>query len=182
MSAEWFYKNLNCAIIVSIRHPAAFVASLKIKGWEFDFNNFLQQRSLMNSYLENFRPEIEDLSRDKYEIIDQGILLWNAIYSTVKKYQMKYENQWLFIKHEDLSYHPLQEFEEIFDFLDLQFDEGVKNWVKETSQSNTKSGFKRNSVENIKEWKSRLNKSEIEYIKEKTYPLWSNFYTEEDWL
>ncbi|MEO2064660.1 MAG: sulfotransferase domain-containing protein [Christiangramia sp.] len=181
MSAEWMYSNLNCDVIVSIRHPAAFVASLKIKGWEFDFNNFLQQDSLMNSYLYDFKTEIKYFSIDKYNIIEQGALLWNIIYSTVINYQKKYENRWVFVKHEDLSSQPINEFEKIFSFLDLEMNEGVKNWINETTNSKSKTGFKRNSKENINAWKNRLNESEIAYIKERTRPVWHHFYTEEDW-
>src|SRR5690606_16487469 len=33
MSAEWFYENMDAYIVISVRHPAAFVASLKVKYW-----------------------------------------------------------------------------------------------------------------------------------------------------
>lgn len=181
MSAEWIYHNINCDVIVSIRHPAAFVASLKVKGWEFDFNNFLKQDSLMDYFLENFKTEIKNFARDKYSIIEQGALLWKIIYSAVINYQKKYKNKWIFVKHEDLSSQPINEFENIFSFLDLEMNEGVKNWINETTHSKSKTGFKRNSKENINAWKHRLNESEIEYIKKRTSPVWQHFYTEEDW-
>lgn len=181
MSSEWYFKELNCDIIVSIRHPAAFVASLKIKDWHFDFNNFLEQEALMNSHLTKYRSEIENHATSNYAIIQQGVLLWNTIYSTVLDFQKKYGDQWLFVKHEEVSYNPLTEFKRIFDFLDLEMNAAVRNWIQETSYSGVKDGFKRNSKENIKTWRERLTRDEIAYIKETTNPIWSKFYNEEDW-
>ena len=39
MSCEWLAETFNMDVIVVIRHPAAFVASLKVAGWEFAFVN-----------------------------------------------------------------------------------------------------------------------------------------------
>lgn len=89
MSAEWIYKNYNIDIVVLIRHPAAFVASLKVKGWEHDFNHFLSQPVLMNTLLKAHETLINDFSENKKDIIDQGILLWNIIYGTIAYYQGK---------------------------------------------------------------------------------------------
>ena len=78
MSTEWIYKNLDCDVVVIIRHPAAFVASLKVKNWEFDFNHFLSQTELMDTHLKDYSEAIKTYSFDKKDIIKQGILLLYA--------------------------------------------------------------------------------------------------------
>lgn len=182
MSAEWIYKTLNCDVVIAIRHPAAFIASIKIKNWEFDFKNFQEQNRLVQTYLKDFEYEIEEFSINKKDIIAQGILLWNTIYWTIHQYHKKYKDDWIFIRHEDLSVAPILEFEKIFNALQLQMEENNRNWIIETTSSLDKKGFKRDSRNNIKSWKNRLTKSEIDLIKKETEPVWKLYYTEKDWL
>ena len=181
MSTEWLYNNYNLDVVIIIRHPAAFVASLKVKKWEFDFNNYLNQPMLMKSYLKDYEDEINDFSRNQKDIIDQGILLWKTIYGTVSYYKEKYKDDWCFVKHEDLSINPIEEFKNIFSKINLTFSDNVKSYIFETTNSGLKSDLKRNSKENVKTWKNRLTEEEIARVKIGTKPVWENFYTENDW-
>lgn len=181
MSAEWFYKVVHCNMVITIRHPAAFVASLKVKGWEFDFNNYLDQKELMKNHLIDFEDEIIKYSKEKQTIVNQGILLWNTIYSTVKKYKNVYADYWHFIRHEDLSKDPINEFKSLFYNLNLDFTPKVKREIIKSTTTGTSQGLKRNSKKNIYTWKERLSLPEIKLIKEKTYPLWNEFYSEDEW-
>lgn len=181
MSAEWIYLNYNIDVVVLIRHPAAFVASLKVKDWQFEFNNYQNQPDLMNTYLKDYQAMINDFSKNKKDIIDQGILLWNTIHDTIAYYQNKYKNEWYFVKHEDLSINPVSEFNKMFSKLNLLLDSEVENYINETTNANTQSKLNRNSVKNIKTWKNRLSKEEIERVKIGTENVWRKFYTENDW-
>src|SRR5690606_27364425 len=68
MSAEWIYKTFSTDVVIIIRHPAAFIASLKVKNWEFDFNEFLNQPDLMNSYLKPYDTDIRLFANGKQSI------------------------------------------------------------------------------------------------------------------
>ncbi|WP_191859188.1 sulfotransferase [Hanstruepera ponticola] len=182
MSAEWLYKELDTQVLVSIRHPAAFVASIKIANWHFDFNNFLEQQALMDDHLDEFKIEIEkELS--KKDLITTGILLWNCIYSYVNKLQKTYYNNsdWIFIKHEDLSKDPIAKYQEIFTQFGLKFNQEVKDEILKTTTSKNKGDFSRDAKKNIYTWKERLTDSEIALIKKETKKIWLNFYTDQDW-
>lgn len=181
MSAEWIYKNYNIDIIVLIRHPAAFVASLKVKNWKFDFNQYKNQHGLMNKYLTNYKDVINEYSNNKKDGIDQGILLWNIIYDTIAYYQSKYGDKWYFVRHEDLSINPIAEFEKMFSKINLTLDADVENYIKKTTNDSNQAGLKRNSAKNIKTWKNRLSNDEIHRIKIGTKDVWKKFYTEDDW-
>jgi hypothetical protein len=180
-SAEWIYKTLDSDIIVIIRHPAAFVASLKRKGWTFDFTHFTQQPDLMRSIPISYQNEVLDILENEKEIVDQGILLWNIIYATVLKYKENYQDSWYFVKHEELSQRPFTEFEKIFQFLNLRFDKNVKDQIKKSTQAKTTSEFNRNSIENIKSWKEDLSVDEISQIKLGTMSVWHKYYDKRDW-
>ena len=185
-SADWLSKTYNMNVLVMIRHPGAFCSSLKIKNWEFDFNNFLNQSMLMDRYLSQFKKEIQDHAENKKDIIDQGILLWNCIHHTINVYQQEHP-EWLFVKHEDLSNEPVEGFQSIFESFGLEFTAQVKLNILQNSGSHnpteqqSSNEFVRNSKANIYNWKHRLTQNEIEKIREETHQVSSVFYDDSEW-
>lgn len=185
-SAEWLSTAFDMNVLVLIRHPAAFCSSLKIKNWHFGFSNLLEQPLLMEKYLHPFEDEINEYARNRKNIVEQAILLWNCIHHVINIYQKNYPG-WLFMRHEDLSTDPVSQFHLIFKYLDLEFTQKVKNRIHETSGSHNpaeqqqENPFKRDSRENIKNWKKRLTTEEISLIKKKTSVIADVFYTGDDW-
>ena len=188
-SAGWLAKRFNMDVVVLIRHPAAFVSSLKRLNWTFPFSHFLEQRWLMKDYLYPFETEIKEFANHEHNIIDQGILLWRIIYYMVNIYRDKYPN-WIFKRHEDLSMNPVKEFEKLFARLSLEYTPKVRKIIKKYSSTSNPSEvpkgivhqLMRNSKANIKNWKHRLKQSEVTKIKEGTKDISSLFYSEKDWL
>lgn len=181
LSAPWIYNNFPSDVVISIRHPAAFVASLKIKDWQFDFRNFLDQENLMNNLLFDFKEELESYAQNPKDIVSQGILLWNILYSVVLDYKREFGDSWYFVKHEDLSLHPIKEFDKLFGFLKLDFSSTVQKAIHVSTKAQQGSSYKRDSASNVYSWKKRLTDKEIRRIKEKTAGVWPQFYTESDW-
>ena len=179
-SAEWLAKTFNMDVIVLIRHPAAFAGSLKAAQWTHPFSHFLQQPQLMEDHLYKYRHEIEEYSKNEKDSIDQAILLWNLIHHMILGYR-KNQPKWTFVKHEDLSENPLNEFRKIYNKLDLDFSSDVEKKIKDFSFAGNSAGIKRDSKSNIWSWKKRLTVDEIEKIKDRTHEIANKFYTEEDW-
>ena len=182
-SADWLSSRFNMQTIVLIRHPAAFIASLKIKKWGFNFQNFLDQPQLLNDHLDHFKREIIEYSESSHSIIDQGILLWRIINSVTLHYKEKH-NDWRFIRHEDISLDPIKEYMDIFDFLEIDFTEKIKQTIlnhTNLDDNNKESLIMRNSKENILTWKERLTTKEIEHIKKNVNDIAQFFYSESDW-
>jgi len=186
-SAEWLADSFGMDVVVLIRHPAAFVSSLKVKGWSFPFDHFLRQEELMQTHLYPFSASIESYVSSQQDIIDQGILLWNIIHQTILNYQ-NHRPEWLFIRHEDISRNPTEKFQEIFQYLNLEFSSSVRETiVRSTGTNNQKEttddihNVKRNSELNIWNWKERLTSSEINRIQEGVEVISEAFYTVEDW-
>lgn len=185
-SSRWFHVNMNSKNILLIRHPAAFVSSLKRMEWQFDFRNFTNQPSLMKDLLYPFENE---LYKPIDDIIVSGSILWNCIHHAIHLFQKEFPD-WIYKKHEDLSINPLEEFEDIFQRTQLPFTDKVKDYITlTTSEANpaevTKSGkihqLKRDSRKSIKNWKNRLTSNEIEKIYNITSPISQYFYTDNDW-
>lgn len=180
-SAEWMHKNIDCDVVITIRHPAAFTASLKVKNWAFGFEDILVQKHLMNTYLHAYTDTVAEYARKRQDIICQGALLWNLIYSTVRKYQEKYSNRWYFVRHEDLSINPLLEYQKIFEFLGLTFSDSIKNEIVASTTAIKSADLARNARENVRTWTTRLTPSEIALVKEQTRPVWKHYYSENEW-
>jgi hypothetical protein len=182
LSSEWFYKEFDANIIVLIRHPAAFIASIKVKDWSFDFNEFLMQDDLMRDYFSQYKASMI-IEREKKDIITTGILLWSALYGYVWELEKRYANnpRWRFLKHEDLSTNPERIFKQIFEDNNMTFTDTVQKELELSTNSDKKELLKRDSKKNITSWKGRLTQEEIDKIKEGTRDVWVHFYDENDW-
>ncbi len=185
-SSEWLARQFDMQVLVLIRHPAAFCSSLKILNRGFPFKNFLRQPLLMEKYLYPYEKEMMEFESNEKDIIDQGILLWNCFHFTVKKYQER-NTDWIFIRHEDLSLDPCDQFRLLYDKLNLRFTQKAKQAIEESSGSHNpveqipQKQFKRDSRKNVTNWKNRLSREEIERIRLKTSDLSGLFYTDSEW-
>ncbi|MGB0430388.1 MAG: sulfotransferase [Bacteroidia bacterium] len=186
-SAPWLYEQFNAQVIMLIRHPAAFVYSLKRKDWQFPFKHLLKQDALLHDWLKNFEGEIVEFSKNQKDIIEQACLVWRIIYATLKQYQQQYK-QWIYLKHEDISANPLNEFETLFKQLSLDFDNKVKEYIVSSSSASNPKGtnadeeqLKRDSSSNIKYWKNKMSADEINRIRELTQDVWPLYYDETSW-
>lgn len=178
--AEWFEKFYGTKNVVLIRHPAAFVASLKVKNWSYDFNNYLRQEELMNDVLFPYRDEIAYFSANPQNIIEQGILMWNIFYYRTRLYQA-YHPDWIFVKHEDLSMEPHTELEKMYGQLGLEYNDKIKQLIEKAVNPSSETEFKRNSKDNVFSWRERLTEAEINLIRKKTDAISQIYYGPRDW-
>lgn len=181
LSTEWLYERFNAKIVVVMRHPAGFIGSLKKAGWTIPFSGLLSQKEKLNSHLGDFIPIIENYTRQPPGIIDQGIIIWNIVYTMIRYYREKFDGQWYFVKHETLSKDPVGEFHKLFTFLDIPWTREMNKIVTKSSDGSVLNRLSRNSAENVGTWKTRLSTDEICRIKDGTKRLYSYFYDENDW-
>ena len=180
-SVEWLQKTFNMDVVILMRHPAAFVGSIKKVDWRTGMNHFLEQPLLMRDLLESFEPKMKAYIESDKDIIDEAILIWNMIHSVILKYQ-KEHSEWLFIRHEDLSKKPLKKFEMIYDYLNLEYTDAIRDKIKRfTTEDESPSKIKRDSKSNVWSWKKRLTAEEIRRVKNGTEDIASQLYSDEDW-
>lgn len=179
---EWIYKNFPTKIIITIRHPAAVVASLKQKGWGYDFQQMLDQPDLMNNYLSPLRVEIEEFASTRKTIVEQGALLWKTVYFVNKIYMKNYPS-WFYVRNEDLSLDPFDQYEDMLNFTGLSTSQEVYDYVRKTTtaRKGEETYLVRDSKRNISKWKNILSEEEIAHIKEFTSGVWEQYYSEKDW-
>ena len=189
-SSEWMAERFDMIVIVVIRHPAAFVSSIKKLSWSHPFSHFLEQPLLLQHLLYPFESEIREYAAREHDFVDQAILLWRLFHYTVLNYQRDHKD-WIFVRHEDLSRDPVHGFKNLFSRLNLEFSADVQQVIETYSHPANPSetdamvgsevSLKRNSRLNISNWKKRLTQFEINKIRNKTEDISGFFYTDEDW-
>lgn len=187
-SIPWFYHALGCQVVVTVRHPAAFASSLKRLNWPFDFNHLLSQAELMRDWLEPFRPQMLAMIDQPEDIIGQASLLWCMVYYVVQKYQQKIPGL-ITVRHEDLSMDPIGGFMQLYDQLGLHFTQDAREMILTASSSENPKELSKKKVHtvrldsraNIDNWKHRLQKDEIERVREFTIDIARLYYPEESW-
>lgn len=185
-SADWLARKFDMQVIVLTRHPAAFAGSLKKAGWSHPFDHFLDQPLLMRDHLADFRPQIELFAEEEQDIIDQAILLWNMIHSVIYQYHSEHPD-WMFVRHEDISLSPVEQFGAIYDYLGLHYSDAIQEEIATFSRADPVSeaddllSIKRDSRYNLGRWKDRLTEDEIERIGVGTSAISHHFYSPADW-
>lgn len=180
LSAEWLARRFDMQVLILIRHPAAFVASAKKRNYDFPFEHLLEQEQLMEQYLFPFKDEITRYSTRKMDVISQASLLWKLIYFVVHQYREKYPD-WIFLRNEDLSLHPQQKFEELFDSLNIELTPNIKEIIYSSSHSDKSTHTRRDSRDNITSWKKILNQSEVDQVRASVSEVSGYFYQSAEW-
>jgi hypothetical protein len=185
-STPWFAKHLDCKVVIAVRHPAAFVSSLKRLNWPFDFQDLLDQPLLMRDHLERYRHEMEYLESD--DVVGQAALLWKMIYHSVHTTRDQHPD-FIVVRHEDLSRDPVSGFRDLYKSLDLEFTPRVEKTILSSSSSENPAelsrkkvhGFKLDSRANIDIWKKRLSVEEIDRIRKITEETSTHYYSDVEW-
>lgn len=185
-ASEWLADRFPMDVIVIVRHPAAFTASLKRLGWHFSFDQIIAQEKLLNEVLKPYKSEI--LANPK-DIVTQGALIWKLVYYYLGE-SAKRHPAWLVRTHENLSLNPVDELREIYHAFSLNWSEKVENKIHEFTgkhnPANPNEGqvhtLKRNSAENVKRWKSQLTVDEIRLIRDITEEVSHLYYDDDSWL
>ncbi|MDA3822500.1 MAG: sulfotransferase [Bacteroidales bacterium] len=185
MSSEYLHQIFNMDVVVLIRHPAAFVASLKRLNWRSDINKFINQRELMSDHLDRI---LAGLDLENLPFAEEGAILWKCIYHVLFCY-LERNPKMIGIRHEDLSCRPVREFRVLYEKLNIKYTQRIERRIRRLTQhtnpvdpvNNAVFSLKRNSKVNIKRWKKVLSAKEVEVIKEITADLAKQYYTDDDW-
>jgi Sulfotransferase family len=187
-SAEWLARTFGMRVVVTVRHPGGFAASLKRLGYGFDFHEFLGQPALMRDHLDPYRAEIEAFAAEPRPIVDQAGLLWRCVYGTAARLRQAHP-EWQFVRHEDLSLHPREQLEPICRQLEIPFDEAIAARIAETTAADNPTDapagrahqLRRNSAANVDAWRSRLDAGEVARLRAVVGPELGAFYDERTW-
>ena len=187
-SAAWFAERLESDVVFTIRHPAAFVSSLKRLNWPFDFSDLLEQPLLMRDWLEPYRSEMEGALETPGDVIAGGSLLWRMVYQVAGQLCDRCPS-FQIVRHEDLSLDPVSCFRKLYSNLDLPYTPQVIRAIRESSAEKNPGELSRRAAHSVKldsranleNWKHRLNDEEIERVRRLTAGVSDRYYRETEW-
>ncbi|MBN1440974.1 MAG: sulfotransferase [Anaerolineales bacterium] len=187
-SAEWLARRFGMRVVVLIRHPAAFAASVKRLEWWFKFSNWLEQERLMGGDLAAFAEPIRRYVAGKKDLVDQAVLMWNGMYSAVSRYRTEHPD-WLFVRHEDLAAEPLREFPALYRHCRLTWNAAAEAGIRKYSErpdagplsGGRPTDIRRESRKTVSVWRRILTPEEAERVREGTRAVAKPFYSDGDW-
>jgi hypothetical protein len=187
-SSEWLARTFDMDMIVMVRHPAAFISSIKRLNWGFDYEqNWLPQELLMRDLLGHRADEYRGY-QGEIDLVGEGIVVWNSIYDVVTRFKERHP-EWNFIRYEDLATNPLAGFEDLYGRVGLTWSLEVAERITESSGSSNpkevpvwrRRAVKRDSASAKKTWLGRLTPQEVERIRIGTDEVAQRFYSDADW-
>ncbi len=193
-STPWFAKKLNCKVVITVRHPAAFASSLKRLNWPFDFQDLLDQPLLMRDHLEPYRDQMQSIKSD--DVIGQAALLWKVIYHSVHTTLRQAQDgarelnpNFIIVRHEDLSRDPIAGYRKLYKSLDLEFTPRVEKIILNSSSSENPKELSSKKIYSVKLnsrtivdiWKKRLSGEEIDRIRKMTEEISALYYSDVEW-
>lgn len=191
LSADWIAREYSAQVIIMIRHPAAYVNSIKRLNWDMSLTSFSTQEKFMATLPEDLASEIYIHVKNKPEssgyYLEDAALSWKVFHYVIHRYQ-QFHPEWLFIKHEDLCGDFINGFQRLYSWLDLPWSEEVENQIKQYCQSQniipTEKQIhvlKRDSLSIPQGWKQSLISDEINRIRKITGNIADLFYDQNSW-
>jgi hypothetical protein len=185
LSAEWLAQRFDMDVVVLIRHPAAFASSLKRLGWRHSFANFLDD-GRVPEVIWPYEDEIRAQAREPGDLLAQAALLWRLLYNAVASFRERHED-WIFLRHEDVSLEPAPSFERLYERLGLELTETARAEIERASASENPSALttphavELDSAASLGRWRDELTPQEVETLHERTSDVWPRFYSDDDW-
>jgi hypothetical protein len=185
LSAEWLADRFGMDVVVLIRHPGAFAASLQRLGWRHSFATFLDG-DRVPAVLEPYEHEIREQAREPGDVLTQAALLWRVLYNAVSGYRER-RPDWEFLRHEDVSLQPLETFERLYGRLGLRLTGRARSAIERASAPENPHELSRphavelDSAASLGRWREQLAPDEIQTLRERTSDVWPRFYSDEDW-
>jgi hypothetical protein len=188
LSAEWLADTFGMQVIVLIRHPVAFTASLLRLDWRFDFASFASQPALLDHDVAPFAAEIQAAARHRLDAVAEAGLLWRRPYATVDRYHRE-RPDWLFLRHQDVSARPVYGFQAMCRHLGTAYSPPIANEVSRTTSPGNPVDARpgevhallRDSRRATANWRPRMDPGDIAKLRSSVEDVSSGFYTDVEW-
>ncbi len=191
MSAEWIAEEYNAAVIVMVRHPGAYINSVRRLNWRTPVEDFLHQEHLMADLPSDLQSQIRERAASRPEpdhyLLEDAALCWRVFHTVVDRYRRDHP-EWKTVRHEYLCQNYLSGFRDIYRFADLTWSAEVESEINSlccslnpVTQGTSIHEFRQDSASLAHAWKNSFSDDEIKTIKRITSPVWELFYEEDSW-
>lgn len=186
LSAEWLADRFGMQVVVLVRHPAAFAASLKRLGYRHDFGSFVVDGQVPE-IVRPYEREIREQAAQPGDALAQASLFWRILYGAVDGYRAR-RPEWTYLRHEDASTDPIGTFKLLYARLGLELVPEARREIERATSGSGNPAELRSphdvrlaSTASLGRWRTQLTAEEIEFLRESTRDVWPGFYADEDW-
>lgn len=191
MSAEWVADRFDARVVISVRHPAAYVNSVRRLDWRTPVEDFTEQPRLLESLPADLREALlkrvsERPMPEHFDLVDAA-LCWRVFYTVVADYRLGHPD-WIVLRHEDMCRDYIGGFRRLYDSLGMTWTDeiaseiesrcGHANTVVQGDVTHAQAQDSR-AVADI--WRERFTSEELRTIRELTSPAWEAFYSPGTW-
>jgi hypothetical protein len=177
-SSEWLATRFAASVVVLVRHPAAFAASVKRIGWTFPLDDLLAQPKLIEDHLADFTDEMHRLSEGSTDPVEHAALMWRMVYTVLSGFQQTHP-EWLFLRQEDLARQPSAGFAHLFEHLSLTYTQEIERTIRwfssgerELEAAADAHQIRRASEATVQSWRDRLTPQEQQYVRAECEAGW----------
>ena len=194
-AARWLAERHGCQVVYLVRHPGGILSSLKRIGtrWRDNLPDIARQPELRAEYLEQFADDLDRITREPFDVVEHGCLLYRMIHSAIAQDSARCSDA-IVVRYEDLACDPIPQFRELYRRLGLSFGARAEASISSaTSPQNTRRqnpwgrvGLSRTAFQpmdsraNAWAWRHRLSAAEQEDVIERTADVASLFYTSDE--
>ncbi|MBD3277021.1 MAG: hypothetical protein GF388_01865 [Candidatus Aegiribacteria sp.] len=193
LSAEWIAREYDAHVLMMVRHPAAYVASVKRLGWRAPVEDFTCQPDLLD-WLPGYLSE-ELLARESQRpepaegvfALEAAVLCWKVFHETIFRYSSENPG-WIVVRHEDLATNYLEGFRRLYMDLGLEWGKHQAEMVEkhcsscnELVRGRVNHEFRQDSGKVVRAWMEDLNREELETVRNLASPVWEKYYTPASW-
>lgn len=184
-AAEWMADRLGMSPVLTIRHPAGFVASNRRLGWAYHLQDLVDQPLLLRGFLAGMEGEIRAALASPEQIVHLSVL-WKAVYRTVADLRRR-RPEFVFVRHEDVSLRPVEVLGQVYARLGLEMTPRARTGIVSHTTRQGPYGppavddIHRNSADHVRDWERLLEPGEAARIRALTEPVASEFYGDRDW-
>jgi hypothetical protein len=186
-SSDWLARTFDPAVVVLVRHPAAFAASVKRLGWVLPLRDILAQPVLLQDHLAEFEDELHHESEGRPDPVSHAALMWRLVHTVLLRFGHTHPD-WVFVRQEDLAQNPNEGFAYLFDRLDVRYTDRIQRAIRwyssgklEDETDAAEEDIRRHSRDTIRRWRDRLTPEEQTMVRSRCEPLAERFYASEEW-
>jgi hypothetical protein len=168
-------------VVILVRHPCGFHASVKRLGWRLSLENFTSQEALVRKHL-GIYPE--HLVPRKRSFAEDSAICWLFVYTVVKDF-VERNPKLILVRHEDLATHPHRSFQALLSRLGIPFDRSISDFIERhtrgeriQARDNRPHDLVRDSRALTTSWTSSLSGEEIDSIRRIVSPIFDFYYSE----
>ena len=157
LMVDWIEKVYGARTVYLVRHPCGFASSIDLLAWQLDLRRLLDQRELMDNYLNPYADILQRCQEDPWERL---AAYWGAIHTVIASQLAQHPGR-LLCHYESLCLNPQGELDRLTVGLELP----ALVAERRGSGSSADPGSTRRDSEAMADiWKQRLSPQQVDAV------------------